>query len=70
VSEPRSKPDTSELAPAGSASYQPDPTGEKLRAAQEEVESREPTALERACYGGQLADPDARLSHAATAWGS
>jgi len=58
-----SKPDT----PPPAAPCQPDPTSENLRAAQEEAESREPTALERACYEGA---PEERLSRIAAAWGS
>jgi hypothetical protein len=38
--------------------YQPDPASENLRAAQQEAESREPTALEHACYEGT---PEERL---------
>jgi hypothetical protein len=49
------------------APYEPDPTGENLRAAQEEAESRPMTDLERACYEGT---PEDRLAGLATAWTS
>jgi hypothetical protein len=44
---------------------QPDPTGDNLRAAQEEAESRPMTDLERACYEGT---PEDRLNGLANAW--
>jgi hypothetical protein len=47
------------------APHQPDPTGENLRVAQEEAESRPMTDLERACYGGT---PEERLDGLASAW--
>jgi hypothetical protein len=49
------------------APCQPVPAGENLRAAREEAESREPTALERACYEGT---PEERLARLASAFGS
>lgn len=45
--------------------HQPDPTGNNLRAAQEEAESRPMTDLERACYEGT---PEDRLAGLANAW--
>jgi hypothetical protein len=52
---------------APAAPHEPDPTGENLRAAQAEAESRPMTDLERACYEGT---PEDRLDHLAAVWGS
>jgi hypothetical protein len=60
---PASVPEPNAAAPV--VPYEPDSTGDNLRAAQEEAESRPMTDLERACYGDHVED---RLDRLADAW--